>query len=114
MLAVGRSPAWLEIAGELIRLRVREASVDRVFDSIGERTTVLFAESVSTELLEALVEIGPAVVAIIDGSTGTLPRLANATIVRQISGRATVRLHRGSSPRAHVVARYLKVLAGSH
>ncbi len=64
ILAIGAAPAWLEVACRIARVRPRTSERDFVFDAIGEHTRALVVVGPDEELLEALVELGPPVIAL--------------------------------------------------
>lgn len=64
VIAVGDAPAWLAHVCGVTRVRLRASTRDAVFDAIGEHTRALVVASDDRELIEALVELGPLVIAI--------------------------------------------------
>ncbi len=90
VIAVDRAPPWLDVACGVVRLRSRRASRDALFEAIGEHTRVLVALEPDDELLEALVELGPAVVAINASPTVALAGWPRACVLeRTASGTRT-------------------------
>lgn len=64
VIAVGDAPSWLAHVCGITRVRLRASARDGVFDAIGEHTRALVVASDDRELIEALVELGPLVIAI--------------------------------------------------
>jgi hypothetical protein len=106
VIAVDRAPAWLDLACGVVRLRSRLASRDALFEAIGEHTRALLVLDPDPELLEALVELGPTVVAI-TSAPGPAPRGA---IVIERTGTGA-RLH-AEPTLAAPVSRTLDTLLG--
>lgn len=92
VIAVGETPAWLDTVCAITRLRARVATAEGVFDAIGEHTRALLVVRPDAELLEALVELGPSVVARLDAP----PAVACFAIV----GIAPTRLYVPAAARA--------------
>ncbi|MBN8615193.1 MAG: hypothetical protein J0L92_31645 [Deltaproteobacteria bacterium] len=64
VIVVGEAPSWLATVCGLTRVRLRASTRDGAFDAIGEHTRALVIASDDEELIEALVELGPHVIAI--------------------------------------------------
>lgn len=95
VLVIDTAPAWLETVCGVTRVRLRTSSRDGAFDAIGEHTRALVVATDDAELIEALVELGPSVIALsrttiptaitiagsIDGVTITLPEPSLASAI---------------------------------
>jgi hypothetical protein len=88
VIAVDRAPAWLDVACGVVRVRSRLARRDDLFEAIGEHTRALLVLDPDDELLEALVELGPAVVAI----TSARSAAHGAIVVERTAGGTRVHL----------------------
>ena len=64
VIVVGAAPSWLATVCALVRVRLRASTREGVFDAIGEHTRALVIATDDVELIEALVELGPHVIAI--------------------------------------------------
>lgn len=106
VLAIGEAPTWLAGVCEIARLRARASSLEGAFDAIGEHTAALLVCAPDAELLAALVELGPAVIAV-----GPLVGPAAIAIVRV--GPEHVELHGGDlgPKRIEALTRALAALA---
>lgn len=88
VIAVERAPAWLDAACAVVRLRSRLATREELFEAIGEHTRALVVLDPDDELLEALVELGPTVVAI----ASTPSACGGAIVIERTDGGARVHL----------------------
>lgn len=90
VLAVDGAPAWLARICGVCRVRLRHARSDGVFDAIAEHTRLLVVSAPDAELLEALVALGPPVLALgpsLGPSPGVDAAAQEALVLTRVAGR---------------------------
>lgn len=94
VLAVDGAPGWLGRVCGVCRVRLRHTRREGVFDAIAEHTRLLVVRAPDAELLEALVALGPPVLALgpspgpsLGPSPGVDAAAQEALVLTRVAGR---------------------------